>query len=93
MKLKLIFAFSLLLFASVASAQSGRPEGRHYAQTEVRSAGLQASQTLQLTVDEAVRRAVEHNPDLAVVRYGTQVEEARLSESESAYVPVFSFTQ
>jgi len=106
MKLKLIFAFSLLLFASVASAQSGRPEGRHYtptevrsaglpegrhyAQTEVRSAGLQASQTLQLTVDEAVRRAVEHNPDLAAVRYGTQVEEARLSESESAYVPVFS---
>jgi outer membrane protein TolC len=90
MKLKLIFAFSLLLSGSVASAQSGRPEGRHYAQTEVRSAGLQASQTLQLTVDEAVRRAVEHNPDLAAVRYGTQVEEARLSESESAYVPVFS---
>ena len=108
MKLKLMLAFSLLLSASVASAQSGRPEGRHYAQTEVRSAGLQASQgrhyeqtevrsaglqasqTLQLTVDEAVRRAVEHNPDLAAVRYGTQVEEARLSESESAYVPVFS---
>ena len=90
MKLTLILAFSLLLSASVASAQSGRPEGRHYEQTEVRSAGLQASQTLQLTVDEAVRRAVEHNPDLAAVRYGTQVEEARLSESESAYVPVFS---
>jgi hypothetical protein len=74
----------------VASAQSGRPEGRHYEQAEVRSAGLQASQTLQLTVDEAVRRAVEHNPDLAAVRYGTQVEEAPLSQSESAYVPVFS---
>jgi len=90
MKLTLTLAFGLLLSASVASAQSGRPEGRQYEQTEVRSAGLQASQTLQLTVDEAVRRAVEHNPDLAAVRYGTQVEEARLSESESAYVPVFS---
>jgi outer membrane protein len=90
MRFTLILAFSLLPFASVASAQSGRPEGRHYEQTEVRSAGLQASQSLQLTVDEAVRRAVEHNPDLAAVRYNTQVEEARLSESESAYVPVFS---
>src|SRR5688572_30520109 len=49
-----------------------------------------AQETLQLTVAEAVRRAVEHNPDLASVRDGTQVEAARVSESESAYVPVFS---
>jgi outer membrane protein TolC len=46
--------------------------------------------TLQLTLDEAVRRAVEHNPDLAGVRFGTQVETARVWESESAYTPVFS---
>ena len=45
---------------------------RHLAQG-ARSAG----QTLQLTVDEAVRRAVEHNPDLASVRFGTRVEAAR----------------
>ena len=45
---------------------------------------------LRLTVDEAVRRAIDSNPDLAVVRAGTQVEAARLSESESAYTPVFS---
>jgi outer membrane protein TolC len=60
---------------------------------DVRSAGLQASQTgqtLQLTVDEAVRRAIDHNPDLATVRDAVQVEAARVSESESAYVPVFS---
>ena len=49
-----------------------------------------AQETVQLTVDEAVRRAVEHNPDLASVRFGTEVEAARVSESESAYVPVFS---
>ena len=49
-----------------------------------------AQETVQLTVEEAVRRAVEHNPDLASVRFGTQVETARVSESESAYVPVFS---
>jgi outer membrane protein TolC len=100
MKLAVVITLGLLLSGSLASAQSGRPEGRHYVQTageaDVRSAGLQASQqrqasqTLQLTVDEAVRRAVEHNPDLASVRFGTQIEAARVSESESAYVPVFS---
>ena len=89
MKLVLSITFSLLLSASTALAQSGRPEGRHYVQ-DARSAGLQASQTLQLTVDEAVRRAVEHNPDLAAVRDSTEIEAARVSESESAYVPVFS---
>jgi outer membrane protein TolC len=49
-----------------------------------------AQETLQLTVDEAVRRAIEKNPDLASVRLGTQVEAAHVSESESAYAPVFS---
>jgi outer membrane protein TolC len=110
MKRGLMVTFGLLLSASLASAQSGRPEGRHYehaelrgrlegrhyGQADVRSAGLQASPpvqaspTLQLTVDEAVRRALEHNPDLASVRFGTQIEAARVSESESAYAPVFS---
>ena len=49
-----------------------------------------AQETLQLTVDDAVRRAVDHNPDLAGVREAAQVEAARVSESESAYAPVFS---
>ena len=35
---------------------------------------LAAQDTLQLTLDDAVRRAVEHNPDLAVVRLDTEVE-------------------
>ena len=51
-----------------------------------------AQDTLQLTIDEAVRRAIEHNPDLATVRDATQVEAARVSESASAYVPIFSTT-
>ena len=45
---------------------------------------------LELTLDDAVRRAVEHNPDLAVVRLDTEVEAARVGESRSAFVPVFS---
>src|SRR5437879_1154458 len=51
-----------------------------------------AADTIQLTLDEAVRRAVEHNPDLAVVRLGTEVEAARVGETKSAFLPVFSST-
>jgi outer membrane protein TolC len=74
MKTVLNIAFGVLLSASIASAQSG----------------LQAGHTLDLTLGDAVRMAVEHNPDLASVRDGTQVEAARVSESESAYAPMFS---
>ena len=45
--------------------------------------------TLDLTLDEAVRRAVDHNPDLAVVRLGVDAEAARVSGSRSAFAPVF----
>ena len=48
------------------------------------------AQTLQLTLDDAVRRAVDHNPDLAIVRLDTEVEAARIGETRGAYTPVFS---
>ncbi len=41
-------------------------------------------------MDDAVRRAVENNPELAIVRLGTEVEAARVGESRSAFTPVFS---
>src|SRR5262245_7657863 len=47
-------------------------------------------ETLSLTLAEAVSRAVENNPDLAIVRFGTDVEAARVGESRSAFLPVFS---
>jgi len=46
--------------------------------------------TLALTLDEAVRRALANNPDLELVRLSTDVESARISESASAFAPVFS---
>jgi multidrug efflux pump len=49
-------------------------------------------QTLRLTLDEAVRRAVENNPELAIVRLGTEVEAARVGESRGAFAPVLSTT-
>jgi outer membrane protein TolC len=51
-----------------------------------------AADTLQLTLDDAVRRAVEHNPDLAIVRLDTEVESAHVGEARSAYSPTFSTT-
>jgi outer membrane protein TolC len=48
------------------------------------------SATLQLSLDEAVRMAIDNNPDLAAVRLGTRVQAERVSESQSAYAPVFS---
>jgi outer membrane protein TolC len=55
------------------------------------NAAAQAT-TVPLTLDEAVRRAVENNPDLVVVRLGTEVEAARTAQTRSAYVPMLSTT-
>jgi outer membrane protein len=88
---RIVFVFigSVLFTAGAASAQFSRPEGRPYG-----SAGLQASQTgretLNLTIEDAVRRATENNPDLAIARLNTQVEVERVSETLAAYAPVFS---
>jgi len=56
------------------------------------SAQTQTPETLPLTLEDAVRRAVEHNPDLAIVRLGTEVEAARVGESRSVFAPLFSTT-
>jgi outer membrane protein TolC len=48
------------------------------------------SETVSLTLADAVQRALAHNADLAIVRLDTDVEAARVGESRGAYVPVFS---
>jgi outer membrane protein TolC len=48
------------------------------------------AQGVALTLDEAVKRAVEHNPDLAIVKLETEVEAAHIAESRTAYTPVLS---
>jgi outer membrane protein TolC len=55
-------------------------------------AQVDASTTVSLTLDDAVRRAVENNPDLAVVQLDTEVGAARVGESRGVYAPVFSTT-
>jgi outer membrane protein TolC len=60
------------------------------AQTDVTATTQQTFDTLRLSLDDAVRRAVENNPDLTIVRLGTEVEAARVGEARSAFTPVFS---
>jgi outer membrane protein len=48
--------------------------------------------TLQLTLADAVQRAIEHNPELAIVRLDTEAEAARVGASRGAHVPLFSTT-
>jgi outer membrane protein TolC len=45
-----------------------------------------------LTLDDAVRRAVDNNPDLVIVRLQTEADTVRTAQSRSAYTPVFSTT-
>src|SRR5258706_6348988 len=74
-------AFVALVMAPAATAQIGGP-----ARTG------QPGKTLQMTLDDAVRRAVENNPELSIVRLGIEVEAARIGESWSAFTPIFSTT-
>ena len=74
-----VFAVATTLIAATASAQISTPAN-----------GEKPRETLRLTLDEAVHRAVENNPELAIVRLGTEVEAAKVGESKSAYTPMFS---
>ena len=46
--------------------------------------------TLHLTVDEAVRMAIDHNVDLAAARLDPQIGDARVAAARGAFRPAFS---
>jgi outer membrane protein len=73
-------------FALLVSVVAG---GTAFAQSQL-PVQSDTSITISLTLDEAVKRAVEHNPNLVIVRLGTEVEAARVSESRGAFAPVWS---
>ena len=86
-------------FSPVAAASSGDSGYETHSHRHCRvcfsslRAGASAQsgrETLNLTLEDAVRRATENNPDLAIVRLDTQVEVERVSETLAAFVPVFS---
>jgi HAE1 family hydrophobic/amphiphilic exporter-1 len=74
---------ALLLAPSIVSAQTtGAPTGLPPAQ-----AATATQQTITLTRDEAVRLALENNPDLAAVRYSPAIGEARVQAARGVFVP------
>jgi outer membrane protein TolC len=52
--------------------------------------GVALDRTMPLGLSEAVSRAIQNNPDLAVARLGTEVEAARVGESLGSFAPMFS---
>ena len=61
-----------------------------FAQTGQAAAAQPSRETLSLTLDDAVRRALDRNPDLAVVRLETDAGAARVAQSRGAFTPLFS---
>jgi outer membrane protein TolC len=77
-----LLAAGLALGATAVTAQTGASA----------SPGAPASppSELRLTLDEAVRLALEHNPDLAVVRLEPEIGRARVGQAGGAFTPVLS---
>jgi len=60
-----------------------------FAQTN-QAPGAPAAETLPLTIEDAVKRAIDKNPDLAVARLGTEAGAAGVAQSRGAFTPVFA---
>ena len=72
---------ALLMLPAAATAQ---PVTTHAAAA---SSPPVAAETLRLTRDEAVRMAMENNPELAVVRYEPGASDARVAAAHAAFLP------
>jgi HAE1 family hydrophobic/amphiphilic exporter-1 len=88
--MKRLFSISLSTTPALAIAALVMSGGVATAQSDQAAPADHDQPALSLTLDEAVRRAVEKNPDLAIVRLDTEVEAARVGESRGAFTPVFS---
>ena len=81
------WALAGVLLASPAGAQVQSVAIQGRANTD--AAQVAPREPLALTLDDAVRRAIDNNPDLSVVRLDTDVEAARALEARTAFTPVF----
>jgi outer membrane protein len=69
-----------LLIGSAASAQVTQP------------ASSGTGETVRLTLEDAVRRALDHNADLSIVRLTPDVQAERVWASKSVFTPAFATT-
>ena len=75
---------SVLLAAPVlAAGQTPQPR------LPARATPPASQPALDLTLEDAVRRAIDHNPTLAIVKLGIDGQSSRVAAAESAFVPVF----
>ena len=74
---------ALLILPAVAGAQP-------VTTTLPREQPPASAETLRLTRDEAVRMAMENNPELAVVRYEPGASDARVAAAHAAFLPTFT---
>ena len=81
-----LIALIAIGLAAGASAQPGAPER---AQREGGTAS-QTPATLRLTVDEAVKMALDHNVDLAADRLDPQISDTRVAAAAGAFRPTIN---
>ena len=60
--------------------------------TELRRVGIQTERTLPISLNEAIRKALENNNDIEVARTDVRYQETQLRSLLGAYDPSFSIT-
>ena len=71
----------LLLGGTASAAQTTQPPAMPTTQA------TPGENVLKLTRDEAIRLAVENNPDIAASRFDPQISDERINAAKAAYVP------
>ena len=93
MKKSCIWTALLLLTGSAAGA-GAQPRGIDMARLMENAATValpaQARRVFDLTVDEAIERALDRNLDIAVERVNPQLQDLTIAESRSAFLPSVS---
>lgn len=69
-----------------------RPAAAQSPVASIQSHAAETTSTLRLTLDEAVRLALEHNPELAADRLDPQISDMRVAQAVSAYAPSVTTT-
>jgi HAE1 family hydrophobic/amphiphilic exporter-1 len=78
-------ALLLMLAPAVAGAQTSGTAGSPQAASQIQQPS--AAPVIRVTRDEAIRLALENNPDLAVSRFDPGIGDAQVAAARSAFVP------
>ncbi len=76
MRRTLLFSLAIAVTAATASAAPAQAPA--------------SSPSVDLTVNDAVKMALEHNPDLAAARIDPQIGEAQIASAAGAFRPIFT---